>query len=74
MYCPLHVLYISQVTQYRSTIQLIIKDNQFEAMSMLMVGEGYKSDMMLSNIKRRASERFIEVEQLSDGNDGNTCL
>lgn len=60
----------TSVEQYRSTIQLNIKDNQFEAMSVVLVGEGYQSDVVIGNVKRRASERFIECEQVIDSTEG----
>ena len=47
-----------------------IKDNQFEAMSVVLVGEGYQSDVVIGNVKRRASERFIECEQVIDSTEG----
>ena len=60
----------TSVEQYRSTIQLNIKDNQFEAMNVVLVGEGYQSDVVIGNVKRRASERFIECEQVIDSTEG----
>ena len=63
-FCP------SSVSQYRSTVQLNIKDNQFESMNIVLVGEGYQSDVVIGNVKRRSSERFIECEQVFESTEG----
>lgn len=59
-----------EAIQYRSSLQLHIKDNQYEMTSIILVGEGYQNDIVISNMKRRATERFIEVELVTDGNEG----
>ena len=50
--------------KYKGDLRLRVKDNMFERQNIQLIGEGYKDDIFISNIRGMVGEQQTEMEQV----------
>ena len=58
--------------QYKSTLRIRVKHNQFESTSVQLIGEGYQADLSLEKI-RGPPLTFDEMETITEDAEGPYC-
>lgn len=59
------------IKKCRGEIYVRIQDNQFEKMTVQLVGEGYEDDIHIENIRGEVFDRREEIEEVPEEVDGN---